>query len=75
MRAVAAALLFGAVAHAGIIVYTANLSGPAESPPNPSPGTGFAQITINTVTNMMEVQVTFSGLLGTPPRRISTVAR
>src|SRR5205807_1941406 len=52
-------------APAGMIVYTANLNGPSESPPNASPGTGFAEVDIDTVAKTMRVQVTFSGLLGT----------
>jgi hypothetical protein len=51
-------------AHAGIITYTANLNGISESPPNASPGTGFATVTIDDILNTMRVQVTFSGLLG-----------
>jgi hypothetical protein len=51
--------------HANTISYVANLSGPAESPPNASPGTGFADVTIDTVANTMLVDVSFSGLLGT----------
>ena len=49
---------------ADTLVFTANLSGPAESPPNASPGTGTALITYDNVTHMMRVQVTFSGLVG-----------
>jgi hypothetical protein len=52
-------------ATADIITYGASLSGPGESPPNASPGTGFALVTIDTSANTMHVQVTFSGLLGT----------
>jgi len=52
-------------AHAGIITYTAILNGVSEAPPNASPGTGFASVTINDILNTMRVQVTFSGLLGT----------
>jgi hypothetical protein len=51
--------------HATIITYFATLLGPSESPPNASPGTGTATLIINTVTNAMNVDVTFSGLLGT----------
>jgi hypothetical protein len=50
---------------AGPITYIANLSGPAESPPNTSPGTGFAEVILDTTANIMTVHVTFSGLLGT----------
>jgi len=42
-------------------VYTAVLSGPAESPPNNSPGTGLAKVTLTGTS--MRVQSTFSGLL------------
>ncbi len=52
-------------AHATIIQYTASLSGPNEAPPNASPGTGLATITIDDVLNTMRVEATFSGLLGT----------
>ena len=50
---------------AATLIYDASLSGPAESPPNASPGTGFAEITIDDVANTMRVEVSFSGLLGT----------
>jgi CHRD domain/PEP-CTERM motif len=63
-------LILGAVlcalatqASAAILIYDAALSGPAESPPNVSPGTGFAEVTINDIADTMRVQVTFSGLL------------
>src|SRR5947207_10788649 len=47
-------------ASADPLVFVAFLSGPAESPPNASPATGFATVTIDG--NTMRVQVTFSGL-------------
>src|SRR5262249_5267280 len=50
---------------AGIIVYSANLSGPAESPPNASPGLGSATVTYDNVLHTLRVQALFSGLLGT----------
>ena len=46
-------------------VYDANLSGPAESPANASPGTGFGEVTVDLATNVLTVQVNFSGLTGT----------
>jgi hypothetical protein len=52
-------------AHATSITYDAILTGPSESPPNASPGTGLAEVIIDTTANTMEVDVTFSGLLGT----------
>jgi hypothetical protein len=50
--------------HAAPIVFTASLSGPAEEPSNLSPGTGFTTVTIDPVAHTLQVDVTFSGLLG-----------
>src|SRR5260370_17293794 len=60
-----AALLFGATAFAGPISYSAILNGLNESPPNASPGTGFAFVTIDTGAHSLIVSVNFAGLLGT----------
>ncbi|MFO0889225.1 MAG: CHRD domain-containing protein [Isosphaeraceae bacterium] len=61
----AIALLGGAPsARAGTIIYYAVLSGPNEDPPNDSPGTGIAWVTVDDVANTLRVQVTFSDLLG-----------
>jgi hypothetical protein len=46
-------------------VYTASLSGLAESPPNASPGTGFAMVTLNLATHTFRAQANFTGLMGT----------
>ena len=51
-------------ASAAIQVFTATLSGPAEAPPNASPGTGSATVTVNDVTFTMRVQSSFAGLTG-----------
>ena len=48
--------------HATIITYGADLSGPAESPPNASPGTGSATVITDDVKNTLFVDVTFTGL-------------
>ena len=62
----AAATLAGAPASSGeVIVYTASLDGPSESPPVQSPGTGTATVTINTTAHTMRVQASFTGLVGT----------
>ena len=45
--------------------YTANLTGPAESPANASPGFGHAVITIDFDENVLEIETDFEGLLGT----------
>ncbi len=68
-RLIAAALFFGVMAvgavrtNADPVVFVAHLNGPNEAPPNASPGTGFAIVTIDSVTHTMRVQVTFEGLL------------
>src|SRR5260370_21499736 len=62
---VAALCALATQASAAILIYDAALSGPAESPPNVSPGTGFAEVTINDIADTMRVQVTFSGLVAT----------
>ena len=61
---VAAVLGTPTAARAAFVTFTANLSGPAESPPNASPGTGFTIVDFDTTAHTMRVQVTFSGLLG-----------
>jgi CHRD domain len=48
---------------ADTIVLTANLTGANEVPATGSPGTGHATVTLNTILNTMEVNVTFSGLV------------
>ena len=62
---VATALACASAAHAATTVYTATLSGPAESPPNASAGTGSATVTIDDIANTMLVEVNFTGLTGT----------
>jgi hypothetical protein len=44
------------------LVFTANLNGAAEAPPNSSTATGFTLVTIDPVAHTMRVQFTFSGL-------------
>jgi hypothetical protein len=48
--------------HAAPIFYVATLNGPNEDPPTTSPGTGFAEVDFDPVTNLLHVNVTFSGL-------------
>jgi CHRD domain len=62
---VAAAVLSASTSRAAIYTFDANLDGPSESPPNASPGTGFATVTFDTTLNLMNVNLSFSGLLGT----------
>jgi plastocyanin len=51
-------------ARAAAVSYGARLSGPAESPPNTSPGTGFAQVDFDPAAHTLRVQVSFGGLQG-----------
>ena len=46
------------------ITFSTILTGPGESPPNASPATGSATVTIDDVANTMRVEVTFAGLTG-----------
>ncbi len=55
-------LLVAAGAEADPIFYAANLDGPSESPPNASPGTGFAEVAFDITAHTMHVQVTFADL-------------
>ena len=43
--------------------YIANLDGPSESPPNASPGTGFALVDFDNIGHTLFVHVNFSGLV------------
>jgi len=55
-------MLFG-VAKADQLAFVTTLTGSQEVPPNASPGIGSALVTLDTVTNMLTVNVSFSGLL------------
>jgi hypothetical protein len=52
-------------AHATIYTYDTVLTGPNESPPNASPGTGIAEVDYDSVLHTLYVNVSFSGLVGT----------
>jgi hypothetical protein len=45
------------------IAFSALLSGPDESPPNASPGTGFSHVELDLAAHTLRVQVNFSGLV------------
>jgi hypothetical protein len=60
--ALAALTLAAGAAQAHISVYTTSLSGPAESPPNPSPGIGFSEVVIDEDNFRMTIYAEFSGL-------------
>ena len=58
-------VLFSAVAKADQLTFTATLTGAQEVPPSGSAGIGSALVTLDTVTNLLTVNVSFSGL-GSP---------
>lgn len=66
-RALAGAFLAAAVAlpvAASQSVYYTDLSGPAESPPNASPATGWTRVTIDFDLVTLRVEASFADLLG-----------
>lgn len=56
-------LLLPSSAEALIINFAATLSGAQEVPPNTSPATGSGMVTLDTDTNLLSWNVTFSGLV------------
>ena len=71
---IAAAAAQAPGARAALITFATPLSGPNEVPPNASPGTGTAIITIDDVANSIRFQVGFDNLVGTTGTSKSTVA-
>lgn len=65
LPALAVFTLCAVPAQATAIRYQAILSGPAESPPNVSLGTGVGLITIDDLLNTMRVQIAFADLVTT----------
>lgn len=55
-------LMMATSAQAAPVFFKADLSGPAESPPNASLGTGYANVYFDLVAHTMQVIVSFSGL-------------
>src|SRR5256885_13419336 len=56
--------LVAAPVSANTITYQAVLAGTNEVPPNASPATGFATLTLDDILNTLTVDETFSGLIG-----------
>lgn len=57
-------VMFAVPGLAAPVVFTANLDGISEEPPNASPGIGTATVTIDPVAHTLAVDVSFSGLTG-----------
>lgn len=62
---IAAICLAAVAAQAQTMVFTTFMSGPQENPPNNSPGTGNATLTIDLTAQTFQLVVSFQGLLGT----------
>ncbi|MUI15226.1 CHRD domain-containing protein [Massilia dura] len=62
-KGAAAAILGLACLSANATVFTANLSGAVEAPPNASPGTGTVTVDFDVAAHTLTIDVTFSGLL------------
>lgn len=60
---VVAVLMSSPVARADQLVFTTTLTGAQEVPPSGSPGIGSALVTLDTVTNILTVNVSFAGLV------------
>lgn len=60
---IGAGVLAATQLHAAPILYQTHLAGPAESPPNASPGVGDALVTFDAAAHLLSVNVSFSGLL------------
>jgi hypothetical protein len=60
---VAALSALSVTARADTLVLITTLTGPQEVPPTASPGIGSALVTVDTVTNLLTVNVAFAGLL------------
>jgi len=56
------ALTIAVPANASLLEFQASLLGANEAPPNNSPATGFIDVTLNDVTDILTVHETFSGL-------------
>jgi hypothetical protein len=71
MKTIVASVLFALAfvaapaSRAELIFIEMHLSGPEESPPVASPGTGHALITINTTAHILDLEVDFQDLVGT----------
>jgi len=62
---VLALLLLASGASAGTVTLEAFLDGPSESPPNASPGTGYAKAVYDDAAHTLKLHVDFADLIGT----------
>ena len=62
-----AALLAATPASSAVFVFTATMNGTTEVPPNASPATGFSEVTYDSITNELTVDLTWAGLIGGNP--------
>jgi hypothetical protein len=60
-----AVLLYPMNVRAAVITFGATLTGPSETPPVASPGTGTALVTYDSLAHTLQVAVDWAGLVGT----------
>jgi hypothetical protein len=62
-----AALLAATPAASAVFVFDATMNGATEVPPNASPATGFSEVTYDSTTDALAVDLTWAGLIGGNP--------
>ena len=65
--AAAALLSVAGTAQSAIFVFTANMDGATEVPPNLSQASGFTTVTVDDTADTMQVDITYNDLTGGPP--------
>ncbi len=61
---IACSVLAAGFANAQVVSFRAFLDGPSEAPPNASPGTGVADVTMDLNAHTMHIHAMFEGLVG-----------
>lgn len=62
---IAAPFMGHSTASAIVLTYATDMDGASESPPNVTPGIGFAQLDYDNVAHTMRIQASFNSLIGT----------
>ena len=71
---IAAMGLFASASYAIPIIHSAHLTGPAENPPNASPGIGDGLVSFDPIAHVLAVSVTFTGLSALRRRSHTSIA-
>ena len=65
LGALGACVVLSALSHAQLVYFSSTINQAQETPPTGSPATGVGCVTLDTSTNIISYNVTFTGLLGT----------